>query len=335
MLSMNPLRLLAFAFLVAMLCGATALGATNNSTEPIERMIEAARKGPAELLAHVRETKTPSPLIYSQWYVDRLAAKDPQRGKTEQAHREFGRVVLQSLEALAPTLTAPADTQTRQATAVMLLDLADWFGEPSGYGNAFIFIRLQDLATVPLAYLIADLSYPEASLTTMVGRLVEYPDEVKRHVRALNVEAPEPIFEVPTGIRSCAGVWRSEERNKLADRIVGPLERTWLSKLGEVRAWQQEHKTRAKRPTGKESRDELPESLAFFVDDDFSVGPGGATTLSEWDKKRHQRLWVGLTNWNIRHVKGFLLFRQKIGGFPTTPPSWWKPDDSAPSQTPA
>jgi len=321
---------LAVMLLSALVFLAPAVFGADKEIEQAQRLTTFAQKGPAALLEYIRETGESAPLIYSQWYVDRLAAKNPKKAQTEQARREFGRVVLQSLEDIAPTLRSPADAQTRQEAATMLLDLADWFGEQPGYGNALLFSRLQDLATVPLAYLIADLSYPETNLVAMTARLVEFPDEVKRNAQVLNIEAPEPIFDVPSTAKSSVGVWKVMERAKIADSVVNPLERAWHRKVTDIRKWQKEHGKQSGLPEGKRQRDAVPEAWAFFVDDEYGAeAPKPFTTLNQWDGKYHRRLFLGLGGHNISDVKAFLLFRQKVGRFPTDPPSWWKPGDGA------
>lgn len=307
---------------------APAVFGADKELDQVRRLTTFAQKGPAALLEYIRETGESAPLIYSQWYVDRLAVKNPKKAETEQARREFGRVVLQSLENMAPSLRSPADAQTRQEAAATLLDLADWFGELPGYGNALLFSRLQDLATVPLAYLIADLSYPETNLVAMSARLVDFPDEVKRNARVLNTESPEPIFDIPPTAKSSVGVWKVMEKAKIADSVVNPLERAWYRKVSDIRKWQKDHDKQRGLPEGKRDRDSVPEALAFFVDDEYGAkAPKPFTTLNQWDGKYHRRLFLGLGGHNIGDVKAFLLFRQKVGSFPTNPPSWWKPGD--------
>lgn len=320
--TLDVMLLSALVFLTPAVFGA------DKEIEQAQRLTTFAQKGPAALLEHIRETGEGAPLIYSQWYVDRLAVKNPKRAGTEQAWREFGRVLLQSLENMAPALRSAADAQTRQEAATTLLDLADWFGEQPGYGNALLFSRLQDLATVPLAYLIADLSYPETNLVAMSARLVDFPDEVKRNALVLNRESPEPIFDVPPTAKSSAGVWNVKEKAAVADSVVNPLERAWYRKVTDIRKWQKDHDKQRGLPEGKRHRDAVPEALAFFVDDEYGAkAPKPFTTLNQWDGKYHRRLFLGLGGHNIGDVNAFLLFRQKVGSFPTNPPSWWKPGD--------
>lgn len=323
----RPSKISNCAFIAAVLCGATVAFAMDKELEQSRQLAAVARQGPEALLNYVCETKARAPLIYSQWYVDRLAVKNPKMGEIEQTRREFGRTILQALEDMAPTLRSPAGAQTLQTTANTLLNLADWFGEQPGYGNALIFHRLQDMATVPLAYLTVDLSYPETNLMTMVSRLVDFPEEVIRNARVLNLESPEPIFEVPAAARPSAGMRRVMEKAKVADGIVNPLERAWYRKVAEIRKWQKEQGVPGALPSGKNQRDELPESLAFFADDEMSQAPKPFTTLKQWDNKYHRRLFLGLGSQNIENIQSLLLFRQKVGGFPTSPPSWWKPGD--------
>lgn len=319
---------LGVVMLLALVSLVPAVFGVDKEIEQAQHLVNVAQQGPAELLEYVRNTGESAPLIFSQWYVDGLAKKNQKKAEVEQVRREFGRVVLQSLENMAPALRSPVDAQTRQEAAATLLDLADWFGEQPGYGNALLFSRLQDLATVPLAYLIADLSYPETNLVAMSARLVDFPEEVKRNARVLNTESPEPIFNVPPTAKSSIGVWKVMEKAKIADSVVNPLERAWYRKVSEIQKWQKEQGKQSGLPEGKRDRDVVPEALAFFVDDEYGAeAPKPFTTLNQWGKKYHRRLFLGLGGHNIGNVRAFLLFRQKVGSFPTNPPSWWKTGD--------
>lgn len=314
--------------LLALVSLAPAVLGADKEIELAQHLVNVAQQGPAALLEYVRNTGERAPHIFSQWYVDGLAKKNPKKAEVEQVRREFGRVVLQSLENMAPALRSPTDAQTRQEAAATLLDLADWFGEQPGYGNALLFSRLQDLATVPLAYLISDLSYPETNVVAMVSRLVDFPEEVKRNARVLNTESPQPIFDVPPTVKSSVGVWKVTEKATIADSVVNPLERAWYRKVSDIQKWQKEYDKQSGLPEGKRIRDAVPEELAFFVDDEYGAeAPKPFTTLNQWDKKYHRRLFLGLGSHNIADIKAFLLFRQKVGSFPTNPPSWWKPGD--------
>jgi len=329
-----------FVVLMGLLC-ASATFAGGKEMEEIQQLAAAAGKGPETLLAYVQQTRIKAPVIYSQWYVDGLAKKDPKRAELEQARREFGRKLLESLEATAAAQLTTLTATARQQAADTLLDLADWFGKQPGYGNAILFNRLQDMATVPLAYLIADLSYPEAKIAASLDRLVGYPDDREFNVRSLNQEAPQGIFSVPARPSNEAASQRpltynekSRMARKQSDAESASLEIGWYKKFHEIGKWQKEHgKPVNLMPRGKKERDELPEELAFFADDETPSFPQKPlTALTLWERKCHRRLSLGLGGHNIKHVKAFFLFRQKIGSFPTTPPAWWKPgDDSDPT----
>lgn len=334
---LKPYSALIFVILAVLLCAPAAF-AGGKEMEEVQQLTAAAGKGPDALLAYVQQSKTKTPLIYSQWYVDGLAKKDPKRAELEQARREFGRKLLESLEATAATQLTTLTATARQQAADTLLDLADWFCKQPGYGNAILFNRLQDMATVPLAYLIADLSYPEAKIAASLDRLVGYPDDREFSVRSLNQEAPQGIFSVPAKPSNQAASQRAltyNEKSRMADKRSeaewAPLEIGWYKKFHEIGKWQKEHgKPVNLMPRGKKERDELPEEFAFFADDEIPSFPQKPlTALTLWERKCHRRLSLGLGGHNIKHVKAFFLFRQKIGSFPTTPPSWWNPTDGS------
>lgn len=308
------------------LLGTTTLG-RHAEFEALDAARLAAKAGPEALLRHVRETGMRAPTIHSQWYVDRLAESEPERVEAEQAGREFGRSLLEALESTAPTLREPADSAARQAAAETLLDLADWFGEAPGYGNALIFSRLQDMATVPLAYLVADLSFPEAELAAMLDRLVDYPEEVRRNARVLNEESSTTLFKVPQDVPSCVGVWKTKDRERIVNGICLPLENAWNAGAAKVVQWQGKHGGDSGMPAGKQIRDAVPAELAFFVDDSSEARTKPATVLNLWDRKHHRSLFLGLGGHNIRDTRILFLFRQLVGGFPTEPPTWWQPGD--------
>ncbi len=69
----------AFVFLAPAVFGA------DKEIEQAQRLTTFAQKGPAALLEYIRETGESTPLIYSQWYVDRLTVKNPKKAETQQA----------------------------------------------------------------------------------------------------------------------------------------------------------------------------------------------------------------------------------------------------------
>jgi hypothetical protein len=83
----------------------------------------------------------------------------------------------------------------------------------------------------------------------------------------------------------------------------------------------------------KWKRSDLPEDLAFFLDESTS---GPKTTVQSWDMDRHAGIAInGLRDKNIENIDGFAKYRELVGRFPTEPPKWWKPDDRLYTKTKA
>lgn len=288
----------------------------------MELLSSIAFGGPETLMAHIRANDTKPPLIYSQWYVDQIAKTNQAVAKIEQAHREFGRSVLKSLEDYAPCLRRQINWRTREEQLVALLDLADWFGARFGYGNAILVHRLHDMASVHIAYLTSDMSYPETRLNCWVARLVDWPEDVRRNVNALNIELGRSLFRVSQNVQSTIDIWDPVQRGMLADRLVAQINDVWRRKDSDIETWQRKNGLHMIPQVGGVLRKAVPDELAFFVDDDVS-SCNPFTALNIWDRKYHRKLYLGLGGHNIRKTRYLLLFRQKVGGFPTNPPVPW------------
>ncbi len=284
-------------------CWMSPLSALDND-DGLARLAESAEKGPDILLEYVIKSKAKAPLIYSKWYVvERIAPKDPKQAEIEMAHREFGRSLLKSLESTSRELQGKLDSKERARKAKVLLDLADWVGEPPGYGNAWLFYRLQSLATVPLGYLIGDLGYPELEIKPLLDRLVGYPNDLKRNIRALNLEASQPIFKIAAKMKT----------DDVYDPLLAPA---WYGKCEEAFNWLHTRYNYAIMQERAKSRSLLPPDLAFFIDDEAAYP---FTSLRQWDLKFHEKFVLGLVDRNIRALPSFFLFRQKVGRFPEKP----------------
>jgi hypothetical protein len=83
--------------------------------------------------------------------------------------------------------------------------LSHWIVERPGYGNMFILERCEDMASVPLAHLVADLSYPETKLDELMSRLQTWAELGRVSVDALNTEAPQPVFAAGQGQKPPVG----------------------------------------------------------------------------------------------------------------------------------
>jgi len=267
---------------------------------------EKAMYGTIQLWQYIQENNYVCPLIHSQWYVDWLPDVPPEIKEFEQEKRELGRKILEALEVTAANNLELYPTSKRETIALILLDFADWIGTQPGYGNMLIFSRCQDMATVPIAHLIADLEYPEEKLVEMCNRLLLYPEDTKKFVAALNEESPSDHFVAEEGTD--------------IDSVIVPLEETWRKGKRKVHEWKKNNINLA--------TSELSQEYSFFIDDEYQNSPKPFTFLQQWDYKYHERLILGLGGFNISYAKDFLLFRETIGLFPTEPPSWWEPGDS-------
>ena len=282
------------------------------SPEQVAILSQAAERGIPALAQTVRAHGLPAPRIYSKWYVERLAQRETAAAiEVEWAKREFGRTVVERLAETSEQILKMTQSAERESIASVLVDLADWFRSRAGYGDVLLFHRCQDMATVPIAHLVRDLDFPEAKLDALAGRLLFWEDETKLSTDALNTEAPEPVF-VPGPLGYSA--WG-----------VSPMERAWARGFRQVVKYRQERGEKDLYDQGRERCSRLPEDLQFYCDDTMPGASEDAyTTLASWDRKEHRRVLVALGSHGPNQIRDFLLFRKKVGRFPTQPPPWWK-----------
>ncbi len=282
--------------------------------------------GVREFAAYVKRTRAAAPLIHSRWYVETMLREPPARLAYERAKREFGRRLLVALDECAGEMLRLDDSPKREVAAEMLLDLRDWTAGRPGYGNMLLLHRCQDIALVPLAHLIADLNFPVRTLDQLVGRLMTLPDQRKLNAEVLNTESPRGVRFEPGSDRMPAKWARAfryltpEERRAEAMRI--PMMRTWRAGWRRIIEWRrgQGDKLPVLWLKGSSHRAKLPKDLQFFCDDNKRLDP--FTTAKQWDAKRHYRLLLGLGAYSDRRsVESLLLFRKKVGYFPTRPPA--------------
>ena len=258
--------------------------------------------GLSELLA----TELPCPLIHSQYFAEKIAAREPELRELEQAKRDFGLKLARALDEEATRLQKRADSGERAKQAVQLLNLAAWTKAAQGYGNYVLLSRCESLATVPLAYLTADLDVPLGSVAVLRKRITPSVEERAFRIAVLNSEAPVPFIGQLNG--------RDSEQDD-------QMQIAWNTKWQTMAEW-----FKAKGVTISHWRREaLPDDLAFFLDDEHAPEP--FTTVNLWSLKRHNTLVFGHRDGQVGCVDRFMLFREKIGTFPTQPPRWWKPDD--------
>ena len=288
--------------------------------ETCKELASAMRKGPEALLSKIREDNLPAPLIHSKWYVDERIAKEfPDAVETENAIREFGRAWLVQLEEESRTLRALTTNEEREAKARTLLDLADWIGSAGGYGNLWLFYRLQDLANIPIGYLLSDNDYPMASLEQLVPRLLKNIDiYTKIGIPALNSEAPEPVFKLGE-VKPDPKFGPPRTNGDREDDIQGPAFAAWHKNLAE--ATKQLRKTQKEGEyvgslSGEQKRSRLPDDLQFFIDDEDKITSRPFTAVEQWDVKFHYKFLLGLVGSKVDDSLAFLEFRRRVGTIP-------------------
>lgn len=304
----TPRRFKLLSFLGGLAIASSAIASEDPQARKLDVLNEGLNSGLQALVTRVKADKIPPPLIHSEWYVSESRQAPTGQLAFEQQNRQFGRRLLEALERTSDEILAMTDSPSRERIATTLLDLGDWISQRPGYGNMFIFERCQDMATIPLAHLVADLSYPEAKLDALTARLRTWVDFARMAPDALNSELPEPIFVVGQG--------------KTLDEVQEPMMRAYRQERTRVQEWVKANLARWTIPDGKRVRESVPADLRFFCDDEVL---GFHTTLELWDVKNHRRLVSGLGGVSVDQIQHFLLFRKKVGRFPTEPPTGWTP----------
>ena len=303
---------------------AAAQSKDEQSLAKLSRELDA---GLYSFVSRVKVERLPSPQIHSAWYVSELPKQQVGKSDWERQKRQFGRRLVETLEQTSKDVLELKDAAGRERAAAMLLDLSEWIAQTPGYGNMLLFNRCQDMATVPLAHLIADLSYPEAKLDAFMARLRTWEDMVGMSADALNSELPVPIFVAGKGSDS-AEMQRPVEVSTWhnLDEVRRPIKMTWQTGASQVYTWVKENLPQYTMSRGEKVRQALPANLRFYCDDEL-FGPEAGTTLRRWEVKFHTGFVAGLGGWNPNHIRYLLLFRKKVGKFPAEPPAWWKPGD--------
>jgi hypothetical protein len=303
-----PLRFKLLSFLGSLAVASSAIASEDPQARELDVINHELNSGLQALVTRVKADKISPPLIHSEWYVSESSQAPTGQLAFEQQKRQFGRRLLESIDRTSGEILAMTDSPSRERIATTLLDLGDWISERPGYGNMFITERCQDMATVPLAHLVADLRYPESKLDALTARLWTWVDFAKLAPDALNTELPQPIFAAGQG--------------KTLEEVQEPLMRAYRQERTRVQEWVKANLVQWTIPDGKRVRESLPADLRFFCDDEVL---GFHTTLELWDVKNHRRLVSGLGGVGVDQIRHFLLFRKKVGRFPTEAPAGWTP----------
>jgi hypothetical protein len=269
--------------------------------------------GIGKLFSTASHESIPAPKINSKYLAERISRREPVLTQLEQAKRAFGFKVTQALDRFATESQRQTTSEQRAKQATQLLDLADWFKAQKGYGNYILVTRCENLAIVPLGYLIADLTFPMEMITTLRKRITLRQDEREFRRTVLNSEAPKPFIVALAGPQS-----QQDDQMQMA----------WGNQWHAMADWFNARNVNI----DKWRRIDLPEELAFFLDE----SPNGPKRASgSWEFDLHASLANGFRDKNIENVDAFAKYRELVGKFPTEPPKWWKADDKLYSKTKA
>jgi len=272
--------------------------------ERIEHLNAALNKGGiAELLETVSRESMAAPLINSKYFAESIAKKEPALAPLEKAKRAFGYKVAQALDGVATNVQKKASSDERVLQAEQLFNLVAWLKTEKGYGNYILIARCDCLSVVPLAYLIADLTFPLEKVAVLRSRIAPPSEECEYRRTVLNREAPKSFIDPLVGTDS-------DQDDQ--------MEICWNKQLYVVAKWFESRNVNIIN----RKRSDLPDDMVFFFDGELF---GTTTTVGTWDMDLHSLTLVyGTRDKNIEHIDYFFKYRQLVGKFPTTPPKWWK-----------
>ena len=252
-----------------------------------------------------KDTRWTTPKIHSKYWVERLSINLSDIIVLEKAKRTLGLSIARQLDVEATEIAEPANSERRENQARRLLDVAEWMRGSPGYGNLMLTIRAENLAYVPIGYLVADTSFPTNKITKLMQQIRSPQSALQFQIDVLNDEAPEAINIRLTG-------------DTISD--TRRLQEEWFKNMKLVSAWCRDNNVYPNQ--AYKHRDKMPSQCAFYVDDGFTKPP--YTSVNRWDEKQHQSICVYGGVKDVRPgVDALFLFRLKAGDFPTTPPKWF------------
>jgi hypothetical protein len=275
----------------------------STTSEPMAACL--ARTDLAGFLAEAQEKGWKAPEIYSRWHVENIA---PRQKRDEMLRaRAFGKQLVDLLDQWAARLRPPAKSNEDYERAKLLLDLADWIGNPKCYGSIALAQRSQDIATMPMARLVVNLDFPMEKVKELVARLEASGYDPSTHMEMLNREAAMTIFTPDARVRDAglSEITRTFAMGSILIRLrSNPDQKALDPEVASAR------RTALASPLAK-----LPD-LSFFKDDDIS-SIGGVFTLSRmWEGKWHRYIGNGSTN--VYVLPKLAEWRAVVGYFPDT-----------------
>lgn len=238
-----------------------------------------------------------APPIPSQWHVEHVSK--PEQGLVDQAARAFGyRLAARISETTPEQLFRGVTGDALYQKTLLIFDLADWCAAPEGYGNLFLAQPCLEFASVGLAMLTSDLTFPLEKCTQLVQRLNASWLSADVRSRVLNNDAGAAIFHA------------TQQQD---------LERVW----GEGGVLMRDQRNPSRKPEREKKGWYIPEppavmaNLAFFEEESSKRDDRGQITLlSTWDQKRHVRIVNGLEVQPFWETVALVRFRERIGRFP-------------------
>lgn len=239
-----------------------------------------------------------SPHIPSRWHVDRIS--DSQHKMIDEAAREMGATMADTLNELPAKLQSITDNQVLYRYASSLLRLSQWCGEGEGYGNLFLAQRCLDLGAVITARLAADLAFPISECRLLFHNLDAPWASLESRMKVLNTDAQAEIFR-GTSQEDLEATWSS---GVVLKREADNPELIEIHMRYRVRA-------KLKSP-------EIMSNLPFFDDVDFATVKN-RTLVGMWNLKWHEGIVLGLELQNVTKARALIQFRDIVGSFPDKP----------------
>ena len=248
--------------------------------------------GLSNLMRFAQSNRMLPPAIPSKWHLEHRI-KTPDEQRLAEATREFGFLLVESLEREERVQReTPADDRLYAQTE-RLLDFADWCLKTPGWGNAVLVNRARTLAAIASMRLTVNTNFPIVKCEQIVSRLSEDPLGPKARAAAMNAEARTNLFNL-------AEV-DSDEELDMACGVGWSLDKT------APEGW--------RIPSCRSLNIEIAKNnLDFFADAPYS--PNWESPRASWAYRLFPNFRNGF-EWNIfRKAEGVLVFRKEIGCFP-------------------
>ena len=272
--------------------------------------VEAARLhlhavGVETFVAEARKANVSPPRIHSRYWVDTMPAEATEERKLEEAYRDFGLELAKQLGDRAISFFDNPDRSAETNRFAWLLAVDEWVLGSCGYSNYRISRRIEGIAGVILARIIADFSVPNAVIEKYFSM---FPTDERKAVLRADI-----LFEESRGVMDVR-----EAAKQFSDK--GDFESQWTAHL---RAAFRHFDSMDVLSNYRQFRDRInleEPKYSFFCEDERL--PHVRSVVSTWDYKEHYTTCVhggGLIN--MSPLRSLYLFRKVVGNFPSIPDS--------------